>query len=35
MCIDIKEMWFGIANEQIRQIFTELSAWDCIFISGR
>ena len=29
MCIDIVELWFGIANGQIfRQIFTELSAWE-------
>ena len=28
MCIDIVEIWFGIANEQIRQILMELSARD-------
>ena len=28
MCIDIVEIWFGIANGQICQIFTELSARD-------
>ena len=31
ICIDIKEIWYGIANGQIyilRQIFTELSAQD-------
>ena len=28
MCIDIMEIWFGIANGQFRQIFTELSARD-------
>ena len=28
ICIDIKEIWFGIANEQISSIFTELSARD-------
>ena len=27
-CIDIVEIWFGIANGQIRQILTELSARD-------
>ena len=30
MCIDIMESWFGIANRQFRQIFTELSARDTI-----
>ena len=30
MCIDIMEIWFGIANGQIHQIFTELSARDTI-----
>ena len=33
MCIDIMEIWFGIANGQILQIFTELHAH--IFVSGR
>ena len=34
MCIDIVEIWFGIANGQIRQLLTELSAGDAyIFIS--
>ena len=28
MCIDIVEIWFGIANGQIRQFLTELSARD-------
>ena len=28
MCIDIMEIWFGIANGQICQSFTELSAQD-------
>ena len=28
MCIDIVEIWFGIANGQISSIFTELSACD-------
>ena len=28
MCIDIVEIWFGIANGQICQILTELSARD-------
>ena len=28
MCIDIVEIWFGIANGQIRPIFTELYARD-------
>ena len=28
MCIDIVEIWFGIANGQIRRILTELSAQD-------
>ena len=28
MCIDIVEIWFGIANGQICQIFKELPAWD-------
>ena len=28
MCIDIVDIWFGIANGQICQIFTELSARD-------
>ena len=28
MCIDIVEIWFGIANGQFHQIFTELSAQD-------
>ena len=26
MCIDIVEIWFGIANGQFRQFLTELSA---------
>ena len=28
MCIDIIEIWFGIANGQTRQFLTELSARD-------
>ena len=28
MCIDIVEIWFGIANMQICQVLTELSACD-------
>ena len=28
VCIDIVNIWFGIANGQICQIFTELSARD-------
>ena len=28
MCIDIVEIWFGIANRQISSNFTELSARD-------
>ena len=28
MCIDIVEIWFGIANGQISSILTELSARD-------
>ena len=28
MCIDIVEIWFGIANGQILSNFTELSARD-------
>ena len=28
MCIDIMEIWFGIANGQILSIFDELSARD-------
>ena len=28
MCIDIVEIWFGIANGKFGQIFTELSARD-------
>ena len=28
MCIDIVDIWFGIANGQISSIFTELSALD-------
>ena len=28
MCIDIKEIWFGIANGKFHQVLTELSAWD-------
>ena len=28
MCIDIVEIWFGIANGKFRQILTELSARD-------
>ena len=35
MCIDILEIWFGIANEQISSILTEVSARHMsIFISG-
>ena len=30
MCIDIVEIWFGIANGQFCQIFTELFALDTI-----
>ena len=30
MCIDIMEIWFGIANGQILSNFTELSARDTI-----
>ena len=30
VCIDIKEIWFGIANGQISSMFTELSARDMI-----
>ena len=30
MCIDIVEIWFGIANGQISSNFTELSARDTI-----
>ena len=33
MCIDIVEIWFGIANAQISQIFTELSARDAPIFS--
>ena len=33
MCIDTVEIWFGIANGQICQIFTELSARDTPIIS--
>ena len=33
MFIDIVEIWFGIANGQIRQIFTELSARDTSIFS--
>ena len=29
-CIDIKEIWFGIANGKFRQCLTELSACDTI-----
>ena len=29
-CIDIKEIWFGIANRQICQCLTELSACNTI-----
>ena len=28
MCIDIMDVWFGIANGQISSTFTELSARD-------
>ena len=28
VCIDIKKIWFGIANGHISSIFTELSARD-------
>ena len=27
MCIDVVEIWFGIANGQISSNFMELSAW--------
>ena len=30
MCIDIMEIWFGIANGKFHQIFKELSARDTI-----
>ena len=33
MCIDIVEIWFGIANGQIRQFLTELSAQDTSIFS--
>ena len=33
MCIDIMEIWFGIANGQILSIFTELSARDIMMIT--
>ena len=35
MCIDIVEILFGIANGQIRQFFTELSAQDTPIFSFR
>ena len=35
MCIDIVEIWFGIANGQISSIFDKLSARDAhMFVSG-
>ena len=33
MCIDIVEIWFGIANGQILQFLTELSARDTSIFS--
>ena len=33
MCIDIVEIWFGIANGQISSIFDELSARDTSILS--
>ena len=32
MCIDIVEIWFGIANGQMSSIFTELCARHTVFI---